>query len=115
PEFEFDSEGHVVHALDDVQTEAHSLIEELMILANEQVAQTLEQSRKVTLYRVHEQPEPAAIKFLAVQLESLEIPTPPIPDHMTPRMASEAAGAIGAAVVDHIKRVGRGQAALTSL
>jgi len=115
PEFEFDSDGHVVQALDDVQTEAHSLIEELMILANEQVAQMLEQSRKATLYRLHEQPEPAAIKFLAAQLESLDVPTPPIPDHMTPRMAAEAAGAIGAAVVEHVKRVGRGQAALTSL
>jgi ribonuclease R len=115
PEFEFDSEGHVVHALDDVQTEAHGLIEELMILANEQVAQTLEQARKATLYRVHEQPEPAAIKFLTTQLESLDVPTPPIPDHMTPRMAAEAVGAIGAAVVEHVKRVGRGQAALTSL
>jgi ribonuclease R len=115
PEFEFDAEGHVVRAIDDVQTESHSLIEELMILANEQVAGELERRRKPTLYRVHEQPEPAAIEFLVAQLESLEVPTPPIPRQMTAHVAGELVGVIGASVADHIQRTGRGREALTSL
>ena len=40
------------------QTESHSLIEQLMILANEQVAGYLADRRLPTLYRVHERPEP---------------------------------------------------------
>jgi ribonuclease R len=68
-----------------------------------------------TLYRVHEQPEPAAIEFLVEQLESLEIPTPPIPDRITPQSAGELAGAVGAAVGEHLRRGGGGRAALTSL
>jgi ribonuclease R len=115
PEFEFDSPGHVVRAIDDVQTEAHSLIEELMILTNEQVASELERRRKPLLFRVHEQPEPAAIEFLAAQLESLDVPTPPLPEHMTPQVAGELAGAISAAVAEHIRRTGRGRVAFTSL
>ena len=74
PDFEFDSEGRVVRAIDDVQTESHTVIEELMILANEQVAQELTRRRRPLLYRVHEQPEPAAIEFLVSQLESLDVP-----------------------------------------
>jgi ribonuclease R len=86
-----------------------------MILANEQVAQTLSNRRVPTLYRVHEQPEPTAIEFLAEQLESLDVPTPPLPAHITPRIAGELAGGIGAAVEEHLSRGGRGRAALTSL
>jgi ribonuclease R len=115
PEFELDSEGHVVRAFDNVQTESHTLIEELMILANEQVARELARRRKSTLYRVHEQPEPAAIEFLAAQLESLDVPTPPIPRHLTPRVAGELAGMMAAKVADHVQRTGRGRNALTSL
>jgi ribonuclease R len=115
PDFDFDSEGNVVRAIDDVQTESHRLIEELMILANEQVAQELTRRRRPLIYRVHEQPEPEAIKFLVAQLESLDIPTPPIPDHITGRAAAELIGAIGAKVMEHVRRTGHGRAALTSL
>jgi ribonuclease R len=115
PEFTFDDEGNVTGALDDVQTESHGLIEELMILTNEQVAQELTKRRKPLLYRVHEQPEPDAIEFLVSQLESLDVPTPPIPKHITPRSASELVGSIGAAVREHVERTGHGRLALTSL
>jgi ribonuclease R len=86
-----------------------------MILANEQVAGELERRRKPTLYRVHEQPEPAAVEFLVAQLESLEVPTLPIPRHMTPRVAGELVGTIGTSVAEHIRRTGHGREALTSL
>jgi ribonuclease R len=115
PDFEFDSEGRVVRAIDDVQTESHTVIEELMILANEQVAQELTRRRRPLLYRIHEQPEPEAIEFLVSQLESLDVPTPPVPDHITPQAAGELVGSIGASVVEHVRRTGHGRAALTSL
>ena len=76
PEFTFTPEGDVeaAHAL--VQTEAHRLIEKLMILTNEQVALLLERKRVPTLYRVHEQPDPARVRVLIDQLASLGVPTP---------------------------------------
>jgi ribonuclease R len=115
PEFWFDDDGHVVRAIDDVQTESHAVIEELMILANEQVALELERRRLPTLYRVHEQPDPAAVERLVVQLQSLNVPTPPVPQHMTPQMAGEVVGEISLGVAEHIRRTGRGREALTSL
>ena len=58
PTFEFDSDGHVTGVRHEAQTESHTLIEELMILANEQVAGYLADRKLPTLYRVHEKPDP---------------------------------------------------------
>jgi ribonuclease R len=40
---------------------------------------------------VHERPEPRAVEFLADQLASLDVPTPPLPKNMTPQQAADAA------------------------
>ena len=61
PEFVFDSAGDVVEARAVPQTESHRLIEMLMILANEQVAQLLERKRVPAIYRVHAQPDPPRV------------------------------------------------------
>jgi ribonuclease R len=90
PSFEFDSDGHVTGVRYEAQTESHRLIEMLMILANEQVAGYLADRRLPTLYRVHERPEPQSVAFLADQLASLDIPTPPLPKQMTPQQAADA-------------------------
>ncbi len=90
PTFDFDSEGNVTGVRYDAQTESHGLIEMLMILANEQVAGYLADRRLPTLYRVHERPEPQSAQFLAEQLASLDIPTPPLPKQMTPQQAADA-------------------------
>jgi ribonuclease R len=89
PSFEFDGEGHVTAVRYEEQSESHRLVEHLMILANEQVAGHLADARLPTLYRVHERPEPQAVVRLADQLASLDVPTPPIPDHMTQQQAAE--------------------------
>ena len=91
PTFEFDSDGHVTGVHNEEQTESHRMIEALMVVANEQVAGYLEDHRLPTLYRVHERPEPRSVEFLADQLASLDIPTPPLPKNMTPQQAADAA------------------------
>jgi len=115
PEFTFDPRGHVTEALPTEQTESHRLIEHLMIAANEEVARLLADRRVPTLYRVHEPPEPAAIERLVAQLASLEVPTPPVPEHLAPRQAAELVADISRLVDEHVRRTGRGRAALTSL
>ena len=87
-----------------------------MILANEQVAGYLADRRLPTLYRVHERPDPPAVEFLCEQLASLDVPTPPLPEHMTPQQAADAGrrgvahrGARGAAAA---RALGRARAAL---
>jgi ribonuclease R len=116
PEFEFDSAGDVAVARDVAQTESHSLIEQLMVAANEQVALRLENGRVPTIFRVHEQPDPAAVEYLVSQLATLDVPTPPLPKDMGPHEAGRMVGAISVRLLEYLQtRGGRGRAALTSL
>jgi ribonuclease R len=117
PEFEFDRTGNVVSVESVEQTEAHRMIEHLMIAANEQVARRLTERRVPALYRVHERPDGLAAERLIDQLASLGVPTPPIPKgHTTPQQAAdligEASQLVDAWTASH---GGRGRRALTSL
>jgi ribonuclease R len=114
-QFEFDERGDVVAVHRETQTESHTLIEELMILANEQVATLLVERRLPTLYRVHERPDPARVELLAQQLESLDVPTPPLPEQMTPQQAADFVGETSRLVAEEVRRSGRGRRAFTSL
>jgi ribonuclease R len=89
PRFDFDDAGGVTGVRYEEQSESHRVIEQLMILANEQVAGYLADRRLPTLYRVHERPEPRAVAFLVEQLASLDVPTPPLPENMTPQQAAD--------------------------
>jgi ribonuclease R len=115
PSFEFDDQGDVVAVHHDEQTESHRLIEQLMILANEQVATFLEERKVPTLYRVHERPDPRAVESLAAKLEALGVPTPALPEDMSPQQAADAVGEISRIVADYVRTTGRGQAIFHSL
>jgi ribonuclease R len=105
----------VVGVRREAQTESHTLIEELMILANEQVATLLAERRLPTLYRVHERPDPARVELLVEQLETLGVPTPPLPEQMSPQQAADLVGDISRLVAEEVRRSGRGRSAFTSL
>jgi ribonuclease R len=115
PEFEFDAEGNVVGAHGVEQTEAHRLIERLMILNNEQVAQLLERERVPAIYRVHAQPDAARIERLLEQLAALGVPTPPLRQGLAPREAGQAAAEASRLVRQEAARRGHGREAYTSL
>jgi ribonuclease R len=105
PEFEFDAGGHVRAVRLRAQTEAHRLIEHLMIAANEAVARLLAERGVPCLYRVHERPEPERVRFLVAQLTSLEVPTPPVPDRLSPSQAAELMGELTRRVERHVTSV----------
>ncbi|MDQ6751506.1 MAG: RNB domain-containing ribonuclease [Actinomycetota bacterium] len=115
PEFDFDAQGNVAAVRQMPQTESHRLVEHLMIAANEQVATLLQERRIPALYRVHEQPEATSVAHLIERLASLEVPTPPLPEHLTPQQAADLVGDVSRLVAAHVRRTGRGRAALTSL
>jgi ribonuclease R len=116
PEFAFDTDGNVIAAELSKQTESHRLIERLMIAANEQVASFLAERQIPTLYRVHERPDGTAAQRLVEQLDSLGIPTPPVPGGaLTQQQAAEVVAEASSLVADWVARTGRGGRALTSL
>ena len=115
PEFRFDGDGGVVGAQAVAQTEAHRLIERLMILTNEQVAQYLVQRRVPAVYRVHAQPDPARIELLLEQLAALGVPTPPLRAGLSPQMAGVVAAEASRMARREAARRGHGMEAYTSL
>jgi ribonuclease R len=115
PEFAFDSDGAVIGAHSVYQTEAHKLIEHLMILTNERVAELCERRRISTVYRVHEQPDPQRVERLIEQLASLDVPTPPLPKLLSPSAAGDLVGEMSRIVAKEAARRGHGRDAYTSL
>jgi ribonuclease R len=114
-EFAFDGEGGVERAWVQGEPHAHSLVEELMILANEAVAGLLAGRRRQALYRVHEEPEPQAVELLVSKLAALEVPTPPVPEQLTPRAAAGLAAEASTRVTEYSAQSGRGKNAFPSL
>src|SRR5437588_218675 len=114
PEFEFDSRGRVAGVSPAAQTEAHRLIEHLMITANEQVAGLLESRRVPALYRVHEPPDADSVERLIEQLASLGVPTPPAPrGAIAPQQAGELVGEVSQEVGQWLTQRGHGRRGLT--
>lgn len=115
PDFSFDAKGHVESAAAVTDTEAHRLIERLMVLTNEQVAEALERRGVPTLYRVHERPDPRRVAYLADRLADLAVPTPALADPLQPADAAEVVGEISRHVAATVSREGRGRMAFTSM
>jgi ribonuclease R len=115
PEFRFDADGKVVAARSVSHTEAHRLIERLMILTNEQVAQLLERKRVPAVYRVHAQPDPGRIERMIEQLHALGVPTPPLGQGLAPSQAGEVAAQASRLVNAEAARRRHGREAYTSL
>jgi ribonuclease R len=61
PEIVLDDQGLVEDIIALERNVAHRIIEEFMLLANETVAQHLEDNHVPTLYRVHEEPDPVKV------------------------------------------------------
>jgi ribonuclease R len=115
--FAFDGSGGVERAWKESEPTAHRLVEELMIRANEAVAELLSSRRREALYRVHERPDPHAIGLLIRKLADLQVPTPPTPDldELSPALAAHVAAQAAERVMDYTARAGRGREAFPAL
>ncbi|MGZ4397866.1 MAG: RNB domain-containing ribonuclease, partial [Gaiellaceae bacterium] len=115
--FAFDGRGGVERAWLEREPDAHALIEELMILANEAVASFLARRARPTLYRVHERPDAQALTVLLARLAALEVPTPPAPeeDRLSPSDAERLAAAVAEQVSEYAERANRGREAFPAL
>jgi ribonuclease R len=62
PEIILDDEGLVEQIIALERNVAHRIIEEFMLVANETIAQHLDENNVPTLYRIHEQPDPLKVQ-----------------------------------------------------
>jgi ribonuclease R len=113
--FAFDGEGGVERAWIETEPLAHMLVEELMIAANEAVAELLAGRDREAVYRVHEQPDPQSVELLLAKLADLEVPTPPAPENLRPAAAAKLAARVSATVSRYVEQSGRGREAYPAL
>ena len=78
PEIHLDTEGRIDHISRSSRNQAHKLIEEFMLAANEAVAAAFtesDESRRFDfLYRIHEQPDPLKVEGFVEFAKSLGLP-----------------------------------------
>jgi ribonuclease R len=88
--------GDVVEIVKAARNEAHRLIEEFMLAANEAVAKHLELLPTPAVYRVHDRPDESKLADLRVALEPFGYELPEDEEEITPeifqRIIDEAAG-----------------------
>ncbi|MGB3633031.1 MAG: VacB/RNase II family 3'-5' exoribonuclease [Rubrobacteraceae bacterium] len=81
PEYELDPEGVPLSSGVRRSTPARELIEELMVLANESVAKTL-QSRGTGVFRVHDTPDAEDLETLKIRLAAVGLQAEPAPENL---------------------------------
>jgi ribonuclease R len=92
------------------QTEAHSLVEECMIAANEAVARYMISRGRPTIFRLHEDPNARSIELLYDRLGELGVAVGELPEApLTPTQSADAAVRASAAVTRHVTRHGGGR------
>ncbi len=83
-EFIFDEEGRPVDARKYAHHEAHTMIEEFMLFANEAVARFFTRRKIPTIYRIHDEPDPVKLETFAEIARTFnllrvnEVPTPEV-------------------------------------
>jgi ribonuclease R len=79
--FELDEHGAVVKVYKKERLDTHKLVEEFMLLANREVAEFIHKAhlkagRGMSLYRIHETPNPEKVQELLIYLKALGHPVP---------------------------------------
>ncbi|MEO8520993.1 MAG: ribonuclease R [Acidobacteriota bacterium] len=85
PEIVLDDQGLVEAIIAAERNVAHRIIEEFMLLANETVAQHLDDNDVPTLYRIHEDPDPLKVAEFEEFVTTLGYSIGAAPEHVKPR------------------------------
>ncbi len=88
-QFVFDENGMAVDLTRRERNEAHRLIEDFMVLANETVARHFHKLGVPFVYRVHEAPTKEKVLSVCDFLKGIGVPYPKIPDEIVPAYFQE--------------------------
>ena len=83
-EFVFDDKGYVIDLKKRERNEAHRLIEDFMVLANETVARHARENKLPFVYRVHEAPKRERVLAVCEFLKGIGVSYPKVPEKITP-------------------------------
>ena len=105
PEAEIKLKDDTVNTIDRAErNQAHQLIEECMLAANEAVAQSLATANQPVLYRIHERPDPAKVEQFtdAASVMGLHLPKTEISPAWFARVVEEAEGSPTQYVINNL-------------
>jgi ribonuclease R len=94
-QFLFDAEGRPVDARPYERHDAHKMIEEFMLLANEAVARFFTRKKIPTLYRIHDEPDPLKLEIFSETARAFGLMGPkesPTPEHLNAMLAKVRGG-----------------------
>jgi len=84
PEVLLDLDGVTTGVAAGERNEAHRLVEEFMLAANEAVAHSLDDAGRAALYRIHEPPEAVKVEGLREAVEGFGYDLPPLEGEVEP-------------------------------
>ena len=93
-EFVFDENGMAVDLKERVRNDAHRLIEDFMIVANETVAKEFCDKEIPFVYRIHESPRKEKVISVLEFLKGVGVKTPALPENVTPKFYQQLLGLI---------------------
>ena len=88
-QFVFDDKGMAIDITRRERNEAHRLIEDFMVLANQVVAKHFNDLKIPFVYRVHEAPTKEKVFALCDFLKGIGVRYPQVPDNITPKYFQE--------------------------
>ncbi|MBS1784375.1 MAG: VacB/RNase II family 3'-5' exoribonuclease [Acidobacteria bacterium] len=100
-QFLFDAEGRPVDAKPYERHDAHKMIEEFMLLANEAVARFFTRKKIPSLYRIHDEPDPLKLEIFAETARGfglLGAKETPTPEHLNAMLAKIRGGPLEAMI-----------------
>ncbi len=100
-EFIFDAEGRPVDARRYARHDAHRMIEEFMLLANETVARFFTRRKIPTIYRIHDEPDPLKLEIFAEVARAFGLLAPrevPTPEHLNAMLDKVRGGPLEAMI-----------------
>ncbi|HEY3401221.1 MAG TPA: VacB/RNase II family 3'-5' exoribonuclease [Geothrix sp.] len=100
-EFIFDAEGRPVDARRYPRHDAHRMIEEFMLLANETVARFFTRKKIPSIYRIHDEPDPLKLEVFAEVARSFGLLKPretPTPEHLNAMLDKVRGGPLEAMI-----------------
>ena len=111
PEYEMDERGVPVSATVRRSTPARELIEELMVLANEEVAKMV-RGKPGAVYRVHERPDAEDMERLSERLAAVGMQVEPTPENLSVIAQKAKSDAVNYLILRSIPRAYYSPAAL---
>jgi len=105
PEADVHLKGDTIDSIKRAErNQAHQMIEEFMLAANEAVAETMDRRKKPVLYRIHERPDPEKVEQFTEAVTAMGMHLPPT--EITPSwfagVIAEAAGTPAEYVINNL-------------